>query len=50
MALRRNMSDTALSPYEIEEGKEHIPRHDFSIEEKVRYAGEEAHVSPRTQI
>lgn len=43
------MSDAALSPYEIKEGKEHIPRHDPTVEEKVRHTGEETHFAPRTQ-
>jgi hypothetical protein len=49
MALRRDMSDAALSPHEIEEGKEHIPRHNPSIEEKARHTRKETHFAPRIQ-
>jgi hypothetical protein len=40
MALWRDMPNATLPPHEIEKCKEHIPRHDPEIEEKVGNAGE----------
>jgi hypothetical protein len=43
VALRSNITDATLLPYEVENREDDIPRHDFGIIEKVRHVSGEAH-------